>query len=710
MRAHAATRVLAIGVLWLGSGFALSLITRRIADWFVMTDELLYERLALSIVRTHSVVPHVHTEVVANINQLYPLVLASVFRHGEVLHGFHEAHVLNAFVMTSAAIPAYLLARRVTANWWLPYVVAITSVAVPWLALSSFLLSEVVAYPAFVLALLALQASIARPSVRNDVLAVAAIALAVLARTQFYALAIVLAAAILLRGAVERRFRETLREHVALVALYVVGGLTALVLLATGHHVLGTYAQTAKGNPFPWHMIDSSPAHLATVALAGGLVPFIVGGAWIAANLGSSETRERGAFAWLAVSTIVTLTIEVTSFDLRFGGGIVRDRYLFYLTPVLLIACAAGLTASRLPRWSLAAPLIVLAIGFAVDPLPTFQKFNADTPASVLDDWLLRELHGVNGARIFLVLAAVVLGVAFLEASMLAPRVVVAAVLSGAVLLAVTAETGYAFKRLFAINGTSGLPLTLDQSPVFEWVDREINTESKAVLVPYPVIPQDYWANVGYWWDLEFWNKTVEYEAGIPNEFSGTPPGSFPKLAIRFDNHTGRANVDPDAFVLQAVSESRFHIAGTLRQTERNYNVVAPQRPWRADWISYGLYDDGWSRPNRAARIRVFAQPGQTGSLQRTVTLVLVAPQSVDTRPARISTNTGKWPLTVNQQSVSQAVNVCVPAHGYADITVRIDGSSAVPADLKSADTYLAARDGGVLFQQIALADETSPC
>ncbi len=39
------------------SGSALSLLTRRIADWFVMTDELLYERLALSVDRSHSLLP-----------------------------------------------------------------------------------------------------------------------------------------------------------------------------------------------------------------------------------------------------------------------------------------------------------------------------------------------------------------------------------------------------------------------------------------------------------------------------------------------------------------------------------------------------------------------------------------------------------------------------------------------------------------------------
>ena len=38
-----------------------------------MTDELLYERLAISIARSHSPFPHVHQAAIANINQLYPL-------------------------------------------------------------------------------------------------------------------------------------------------------------------------------------------------------------------------------------------------------------------------------------------------------------------------------------------------------------------------------------------------------------------------------------------------------------------------------------------------------------------------------------------------------------------------------------------------------------------------------------------------------------
>src|SRR3954470_21470317 len=100
--------------LWLVSGAVLSAFTSRVVDWFVMTDELLYERLALSVDRLHSPVPHVHGVVVGSINQLYPLLLAPIFASRPVAQSLQLAHVLNAFVMVSAAVPAYLLARRVT--------------------------------------------------------------------------------------------------------------------------------------------------------------------------------------------------------------------------------------------------------------------------------------------------------------------------------------------------------------------------------------------------------------------------------------------------------------------------------------------------------------------------------------------------------------------------------------------------------------------
>lgn len=706
MRVHrTALPVLSIVLLWVALGAGVSLFTRRVADWFVMTDELLYERLGISIAHTHSPLPQVHRAAVANINQLYPLVIAPAFRHGAVLHGLHQAHVINAFVMSSAAIPAYLLARRVTGNSWLPYVVAVATVTVPWIVLSSFLLTEVAAYPAFAWAALAMQAAIARPSVRNDLLAVAGIGLAVLGRTQFYALAAVLPLAIVLRAATERRLRETLRAHAALVVAYVVGALAAIVVVVSGHGLLGTYSTTAHGNPLPLELWRAAPAHLAIVALGGGLLPFVIGGAWLVSNLGSSESSERSSFAWLAAISIAALTVEVASFDLRFGGGLVRERYLFYLTPLLLVAFAAGVSAVRGPRWSLAVPVALLALGFWNAPLTPFEKLNADTPASILNDWLLRAMNGLNGARIFLIVAALVLAIAYAEGALLLPRTPLAIGLAALLLVALPAETGYAFKRLFAVNGTSGLPLTLDQSIVFGWVDRTITTNSEAVMVPYPLIRGDYYSNIGFWWDFEFWNKSVDREASAPNQFSGTPPGSFPKVDLRFDPRTGLANFDVDSYVAQAVADSRFHVEGRLLSTQRDVSIVFPVRPWRADWVSYGLYPDGWTRPNRTARIRVFPATGQKTAVERTLTVALSAPQHVS-RHSVLRSNSGSWPVDATSNVVQQIVTVCVPHNAPADVTLQADGTSSFYGVQSTTEAFAQQRAVGVLVAQVVLAEQ----
>ncbi len=156
---------------WIGLGYGLSRLSTRVVDWYVMTDELLYERLALSVVQGGSPLPRVHGALVPNVNQLYPLLLSSVYWRGSIPAALHDAHLLNAFLMSSAALPAALLAQRTTGSRPVAYLVGLATVCVPWIVYSSFLLTEVVGYPAFLWALLALQATIVAPSRRRDALA-----------------------------------------------------------------------------------------------------------------------------------------------------------------------------------------------------------------------------------------------------------------------------------------------------------------------------------------------------------------------------------------------------------------------------------------------------------------------------------------------------------------------------------------------------------
>ena len=86
------------------------------------------------------------------------------------------------------------------------------------MVLSSFLLTEVVAYPAFCWALLALTVATARRTALTDALALASIALAVLARTQFLLLLPVLAMAVAADALFESIGRCSRRAAAKLVA------------------------------------------------------------------------------------------------------------------------------------------------------------------------------------------------------------------------------------------------------------------------------------------------------------------------------------------------------------------------------------------------------------------------------------------------------------------------------------------------------------
>jgi hypothetical protein len=253
------------------------------------------------------------------------------------------------------------------------------------------------------------------------------------------------------------------------------------------------------------------------------------------------------------------------------------------------------------------------------------------------------------------------------------------------------------------VNGTSGLPLTLDQSVVFGWVDRDITTGSEAVMVPYPVIRGDYWANAGYWWDLEFWNKSVDREAALPNQFSVTPPGSFPKIDPRFNPKTGLANFDVDSYVAQAQADVRFHVAGRFLDAQRGVAITFPDRPWRADWASYGLYPDGWTRPGVPARFRVFPEPHQRRPLVRTLHLMLQASGS-DARPVKLVSNDSSWNARVTGPPPQQVtMSVCVPPHAPADVKLTALGSGQVEGDQSTAETFAMPRSAGILVVQATL-------
>ncbi len=718
----AARRIeLPLVALWFALAGGLAVLTSQVADWYVMTDELLYERLAISIANHGSPFPQIHGELIGNVNQLYPLLLAPLFHDRLVPPALLDAHVLNAFVMSSACLPTFLLARAVTESRRLPYLIAALSVCIPWIPLSSMLMTEVVAYPAFVWAVLAVYRAAVSPRLQNDVVMVVALGVATLARTQFLVLFLVVPIAFYLHevafteaqsrlSRVRVAARKLMELHRPLSVAYAALVVAAAVLLAVGRlsSVLGTYSVTAEGNILPSGMGRSLLEHLALLGLGLGILPFLLGVAWLFATFIRPPERKQHAFAVIAVVTFAALLVEVTSYDLRFGQERLHDRYLFYVVPLLLIAFAAAL--QRRLHWSLYISATLMALSFSFVPVVRYEKFNVDSPVAVLNDALLDAGGTVDGARLLLGLATIVVLLLFLFAAAFLRRAQLAIAVLVFAVVAVSSETALAFNRLLTVDGTSGRPITLEQGRVFDWIDRKVGPAAKVTMVPYPFLYGNYWENVAYWWNVEFWNASVQRAVTYEQAFTGTPE-TFPKTELTFDRTTGRANASPSRYAVQGIAETRFRLAGAELGQDRGVALLAVDRPWRAAWLAFDLYRDGWTVPKVVGKIRVFAAPGQTEPTMRFLTISIRGPNDVPPRTFRVDSNASNWAAEAGEQPTSNQISVCVPARGFADVQVHAPRYSPIYGDPRSEASFVSyARSGGVLVTGIALADETSPC
>ena len=415
---------------------------------------------------------------------------------------FRVAHVVNAVVMASAAVPAYLLARELLDRAW-AFAVAVLAVVLPWMVLVGFLMSEVVGYPAFLWAVLAFQRAVVAPSDRRDALAAAALVVAILARTQFTALALVLPLAIVideladaraaragsLRGTIGSGVRSALGHHRTLWALYAVGAVAALALVLTGRRPLGAYSTTVEsGSVLPAGVWWFAVEHLAVVAIGCGLVPVVLGGGWMLGSVVRPSSRERRAFATLALLTVAVLAVETASFDLRFGGeDLIRDRYLFYVVPLFLVAAAVALSEERKRPAivGLAGATVLVAAASIGLAYTTFPGISVDSPVSILNE-TLAEQSGSLGTGTFVALGTLLVGLVLALALALSPRLPLAVVLFLGVLVVSLLTLRAEVDRILDGTGLSGRPLAGPPGVVLDWVDGVIPSGESAAVVAYP--------------------------------------------------------------------------------------------------------------------------------------------------------------------------------------------------------------------------------
>jgi hypothetical protein len=604
--------------------------------------------------------------------------------------------------MSSACIPAFLLARRVCVRAAPAYAAAALAIWLPWILYSSFLLTEVVAYPAFLWCVLGLQRALAAPSARNDVLAVLGLALAYFARTQLALLVVVLPVALLLiegRAAVSRH-RVLASAYAALVA-------AALLLIALGRFsdLFGVYGNTVGSDFLPQGVGRWLLEHTALLGLGVGVVPFVVGLAWLLANtIRPAVDREGHVFAALGVLIVPALVVEVTVYDLHVGAHAVFDRYLFYAAPLVVVAALRGLLSGVRPRWILAVPCALVAAGFAVGAPPSFMwsqfpMIAPESPVSAFFRPLVSVLHGVGTTQAVLAAATVVATAVFA----FAPRRLAPA--AAVFLLVPPIGAAYSFHRLFAVNGWSLRPITASESDQ-AWIDARVGDAPRVTMLPYPV-SSNYFSSQQRWRDVEFWNKSVARDAQVPGDgylYTGT---TFPKLDFAFDPATGSTSISPTRYVALSDKETRFRISGPAIGTSGDVLLIDAGRRWRLDWTTFGLWNDGWTRAGVVGRVRIFPTPGQRGAHLRTLTIAARAPDNIPERALTVTSNAGRWQTTTtNTATATGSLPVCVPADGWTEVRIRTPDSSYALGSIDTLAHSFSSRRVGVGLGAIALSDE----
>jgi hypothetical protein len=403
----------------------------------------------------------------------------------------------------------------------------------------------------------------------------------------------------------------------------------------------------------------------------------------------------------------VQLTLPVASFTQRFGAGLVKDRYLFYVVPIVLVGLAAALGSRTWPRWwALAVPAAVAGVGFIWIPVRRYEKLNVDTPVAALNDGLLDLATSQTWARVLLILLTVVLFQALVLARALLPWRAVAAAAGAVAAVTLPLETVYAFERLFRVDGTNGLPITLDQGVVFSWIDRNVGPGGRVTVFKYPVGGADFWAGQAYWWDVEFWNESAVRTAADM---------SLPEAkhwSVMFDERTGVARgVDATRFVLVHGTDVRFRLAGRVRLLDRDAYLFETERPWRATWVANDIWPDGFTRPDTPATVTVFPHPGQEGSLQRLLRFSIAAPDPEAPMSVVVRSNMGKWSAQIVPGTFFEPqVLVCVPPDAPERVTIETPETTLVhPDPTKTAPEGRVDRHVGVLIRSIELSGEAVP-
>ncbi len=539
-------------VVVLSAAVRIALARRMPAPW-IMVDELIYSELGKSVAADGRFL--VRGVPSSGYGFVYPVLLAPAFRlYASIPDAYAAAKAINACVMSLAAVPAYLLARRLLTPW-LSVAAAALSVAIPSMLYTGTLMTENAFYPVFLLGALLLVLTLERPTRVRQVLLLAACGFAFATRAQAVALVGAALIAPVVHGLIERDVRRVPRRFATLYGLTAAGAVLALVgTLARGRSplsLLGAYrAATDRGYSLTeiaryilWHVAELDLA-LGVVGLAALIAM------WLAPRSTSAGAR---AFSAATLSITVLLVVEVGAFA-SMQSFRIEERNDFYVAPFALIALL-GLAArddvvTGARRVRLAAALVAGILPLAL-PFAKFVNSSAVSDTFGLLPWWWLQDQGIH----FHSLRLVALGVGLAAAAFIfVPRwlafVPVALVAVYFVLASAVVENGRHGIRQASAGGLfAGIRL-----PHPDWIDRRVGRAADVSFVWH------YAGETRPLWNNEFFNRSV----GTVYTVDGPDPadGGLPETPVH-ERPDGRLATASGTIPRVRYAVSYTDIAGT---------------------------------------------------------------------------------------------------------------------------------------------------
>jgi len=347
-------------------------------------DELLYVDQAKSLALFGQ--PLLRGDVHIGTSLLYPLFLSPAYRlSADGVRAYEAARAMNAVAAALAAVPAYYLARRLLTRGWSLAVAALTAV-VPWTGYAALALTESLFYLAFTTFALVLARTLEQPLLRRQLTLLVALGVLVGVRPQALAVAAAVVLAILALGALERSLWKTVRTYAPTLVLLALAAVGALAAAAAGLPVpTGGYKALFGARLGPLGVAKWTVWNLEVYGVATGVAallafPFALGR--------MARDRARPAARAVAVTSAALFAGIVASVAALsaspYGYGILHERGLFYVTPLVLTALAYRAT---LPRRSLpwgAGLATALVVGAASLPGHVLRLTNdVDGPTAV---------------------------------------------------------------------------------------------------------------------------------------------------------------------------------------------------------------------------------------------------------------------------------------------------------------------------------------